>query len=427
MNFAHDNTVVDHELGHSITPRYTSARPSNWCDRSNPAAICPTVNGWGVFHELADFWGDHWESTNCAAGWVARERERRERQPQLRASRRGGIPAPPARVAIPEQPGDARGPLPRARVAGEPLLQHADRHGDPMAGPCGDAQPQHHQRAQSVRRPILGGAQGRRPVGFHPGVQRPGGLWAARGSGAVDAAPMDQSTGRLHHLGQRDRGHERHPHPQHQQGHRRLRAGRYLCHPVGGLDGNPGTLEVNICPTGENGADAAIDLVDNVASDDVDFRGVPIEENDYVRRSGPPPTFRVWTGARYRFDSSGNALLTGTAPCRTANSTSSCRHRPISRPSTCRADGSRWIATFRPAAQSARPAGRPPSPRCDRSLPDDWGRSSGFSCRIRTSTTGSAREIRPGGSERNSLSPGNGTWSAAAPFFVINLTGRPGL
>src|SRR5260370_4197600 len=68
MNFAHDNTVVGHEFAHSITPRLTNARPSNWC--GTPTCAIPI--GWGNFHDLADFWADHFEQTNCTAGWVAK-------------------------------------------------------------------------------------------------------------------------------------------------------------------------------------------------------------------------------------------------------------------------------------------------------------------------------------------------------------------
>ena len=57
-----------HELGHSITPRYTSTRPANWC--GTPPCAVPL--GWGSFHDLADFWADHFESTNCWSPWLTK-------------------------------------------------------------------------------------------------------------------------------------------------------------------------------------------------------------------------------------------------------------------------------------------------------------------------------------------------------------------
>ena len=68
MNFAHDNTVVAHELAHNSVPRFTSTRPANWCG-SPPCAI---PLGWNRFHDLTDAWADHFENTNCTAGWVAK-------------------------------------------------------------------------------------------------------------------------------------------------------------------------------------------------------------------------------------------------------------------------------------------------------------------------------------------------------------------
>ncbi|HEX3479903.1 MAG TPA: hypothetical protein VHT91_33010, partial [Kofleriaceae bacterium] len=68
MNFAHDNTVVGHELAHNITQRLCQARPGTWCG----APTCAIPVGWSNFHDLADFWADHFENTNCTAGWVSK-------------------------------------------------------------------------------------------------------------------------------------------------------------------------------------------------------------------------------------------------------------------------------------------------------------------------------------------------------------------
>ncbi|MGI9289040.1 MAG: hypothetical protein ACR2P1_26950, partial [Pseudomonadales bacterium] len=68
INYALDNTVVAHEMGHNITQRYTNARPSDWCESDT----CPVALGWVSLHDLADFWADHFESTNCNSGWVAK-------------------------------------------------------------------------------------------------------------------------------------------------------------------------------------------------------------------------------------------------------------------------------------------------------------------------------------------------------------------
>ena len=74
MNFAHDNSVIDHEFGHNVSPRMTNARPANWCCAPMPMCMpaCAMPLGWGNFHDLADFLGDHVQGTNCTAGWVSK-------------------------------------------------------------------------------------------------------------------------------------------------------------------------------------------------------------------------------------------------------------------------------------------------------------------------------------------------------------------
>ena len=68
LNFAHDNTMIAHELGHNITQHLTFVRDPSWCGQ----VICPVPAGWLWFHDLADAWGAHLESTDCIGGWVAK-------------------------------------------------------------------------------------------------------------------------------------------------------------------------------------------------------------------------------------------------------------------------------------------------------------------------------------------------------------------
>lgn len=145
-----------------------------------------------------------------------------------------------------------------------------------------------------------------------------------------------------------------------------------------------------------------------------------------MRRSGPSPTFRVWTGARYRF--SGTAVtLTGTAPCN-----SQFNVELSTSPSFATINvSSGWITVDRDLSTTT-------SPECAASWTPTVAQMRSFTTGRLTSFFGAffprmnvyyrVRTRDPSnGSERNSLSPGNGTWQAAAPFFVINLTGRPGL
>ena len=82
LNFAHDNTMIAHELGHNITQHLTFVRDPSWCGQ----AICPVPAGWLWFHDLADAWGAHLESTDCIGGLGGEEPRRDEPQPVLLAA-----------------------------------------------------------------------------------------------------------------------------------------------------------------------------------------------------------------------------------------------------------------------------------------------------------------------------------------------------
>lgn len=98
LNPAHDHTVVAHELGHEFTSyqyRYPTDptvnapqagdRQTNWClgstleDGQKPAGTttdpCPMPTSVGdIFHDFADAWSHILENTNCLGGWVAKNR-----------------------------------------------------------------------------------------------------------------------------------------------------------------------------------------------------------------------------------------------------------------------------------------------------------------------------------------------------------------
>jgi hypothetical protein len=91
------------------------------------------------------------------------------------------------------------------------------------------------------------------------------------------------------------------------------RAGLFLVEPHC-LAGQPVTDQR--CPTGDNGGDAVIDILDNDLTDDLEVDGVSYPENDYLRLAGATPTFIVWTGPRYRLNgANGAATYQHPAPC----------------------------------------------------------------------------------------------------------------
>jgi hypothetical protein len=92
------------------------------------------------------------------------------------------------------------------------------------------------------------------------------------------------------------------------------RTGLFLI-PYPCLDNDPLTTNPDVCPSGENGADAVIDIDDNDPGDDV-IGGVLSPEVDFLEAGGPAPTFHVWTGTRYRFDAAtGAGIFDNPSPC----------------------------------------------------------------------------------------------------------------
>lgn len=91
MNTAHDGTWIAHELGHSVTPGFTSLRPALWCcdPADTSCTTCPIPVGWSNFHDLCDAWSAHWESTNCWSGGSRRTSAASTRRSPAPATTRG--------------------------------------------------------------------------------------------------------------------------------------------------------------------------------------------------------------------------------------------------------------------------------------------------------------------------------------------------
>jgi hypothetical protein len=409
MNFAHDSTMIGHELGHNATWRLTDQRPANWCSSVN----CQIPVGWGVLHDLADFWGAHFESTPCIGGWVAKNM--------------GGLDAS-LNCAL----SDENDKLPRKLEIGTPLdasdpHDHFPEHrqsfggGEYSNGQIGSAALwQVREGMRSKCRPSglpQFGVRFQRALkqtgffGFEPTYSDRGvyqllydletkmtDQWAT--SGSPSGPPAFAHNG-AHSTNKVTAGF--------------ARAGIFLipyqCLGSATVPGDPTS-----CPSGGNGGDAAIDVDDNDTSDDLVLNGVTHPEVDFLRLGGPAPTFHVWTGPRYRLNgSAGAATFTNPAPCNARFQVEVSTDPTFPSGSTI---ASAWVTVTTDPSSTM--------PQCY----GPWTPSAAQWTTLQTGGAGSrlyyrARTQNPAGAnDRISTSPGNGLWSVPPPYAVITASGQ---
>ncbi|HEV8242226.1 MAG TPA: hypothetical protein VGS57_22860, partial [Thermoanaerobaculia bacterium] len=308
LNTAHDNTWIGHELGHSITPRLTSGRPANWCGM--PGCAIPV--GWGNFHDLCDAWSAHFENTNCWSGWFAKNLNGANGALNCLTSSEGGWSPRLSQVTTPFNPGAPGDHFPEHRagnVCGYCDMQVAAaalwevRVG--MRSKCRPSgMPQYGVRFQRALKEtgFLGFAPNTSDLGSFQSLldleTKMAEQWITSGS------PMGPPA--FAHNG---------PHTTNKVTAGFARAGIFLV-PYQCLDGNAGTHDPAACASTDIAADAVIDIDDNEPGDDLTLNGVNLPEFDYLRAGGPAPTFRVWTGPRYRLDgAAGASSFNNPAPC----------------------------------------------------------------------------------------------------------------
>jgi hypothetical protein len=408
MNFAHDNTIVAHELAHSATPRLVQARPPDWCG----ATPCTLPRSWILFHDLADFWAAHLESTDCIGGWVAKNL--------------GGVDASLSCALH-----DEGGGFPRrlAVTAGSVGGDHFPEHRDPTVGgvdPYADG-----QIAGAALWQVRAGMRSKcRPSGvpqfgvrfqralahagffnlFQPDSSDLGTYqrlvelllkmveqWATAGS---PGGPPAFAHNGAHTTNKVTAGF--------------ARAGLFLV-PWQCLDADPGNDAALACPAAAPGADAVIDVDDDDATDDDEVNGVKVVDRDFLRVGGPAPVFHVWTGPRYRLDGAGGgAAYPSPAPCNAQFQVEATTDPTF----TTITATSPWIAVNRDPSS--------PATQCYGTWRPDatqWtalqagGAPSLVSYRARTRDAA-------GGTERLSTEPGAGLWSVPPPYAVITADGR---
>ena len=410
MNFAHDNTVVGHEFAHNITERLTNTRPSNWCG----AGPCAIPIGWGDFHDLADFWADHFESTNCTAGWVSKNQGGVNSSLNCLNSVENGFLPRLHVVTVPFNPGTPGDHFPEHRGGGNTC--------DYCDGQIG---------AAALWQVRVGMRSKCRPSGlpqFGVRFQR-----ALKETGFLGFTPANSDTGRFQELYDLEQkmvdqwatsgspggppafAHNG-PHTTNKVTAGFARAGMFLI-PYQCLDGNAGTSDPTFCPTGENGGDAVIDIDDNDPADDLTINGVLHPEVDFLRLGGPAPTFQVWTGPRYKLDgASGASTLNNPSPCNTKFMVEVSTDPTFPGGSTI---NSGWITVDSDPTTAGSPEGFgiwTPSGAQWTTL-QAGGAPSLIYYRVRTRDAMDTND-------RLSTQPGNGLWTVPPPYAVITADGR---
>ncbi|MCI0724620.1 MAG: hypothetical protein L0338_37495, partial [Acidobacteria bacterium] len=414
LNFAHDHTVVAHELAHNMTSRQYTDRPSDWCvgptlEPGTPVAPCPVPTGQGLFHDHADAWADAFENTNCLGGWVIKNQTGPNASLNCVANTdEGGFGPRLHQVTVPfnpASPGDhfpehralATGGYADGQISAAALWQV--RAG--MRSKCRPSgTPQYLVRFMRALRTT--GWFSTTPSGNDKGIYR--GLldlevkllnqWYT--AGTAGGPPAFANNG---------------PHTSSKVTSGFAKAGIFLI-PALCIDSDATTSDPIRCPSGELGADAVVDIDDRDTADDPLVDGVTHPEVDYLDRTGPAPEFHVWTGPRFKFSGT-SATFPNPSPCNARFQVEVANDDAF----TVNFITSGFITVdtdpTTPAAECYdkwKPTGA------------EWNQLKGSDriyYRVRTQNLS-------GGDERLSTSPGDGLFTVPPPYAIINDTGTPG-
>ncbi len=411
MNFAHDNTVVSHELAHNSVDRFTYTRPADWCG-STP---CSVPVGWASFHDLADAWADHFENTNCTAGWVAKNLGGADASNNCQGTRGhvegGGLPRL-HEVTVPFNPA----------TPGDHFPEHRDFGGANY--------PDMHMAAAALWQVRQGMRSKCRPSGHPQYFVRF--IRALKNTGFFGASPGDTDRGAYTYLYDLELEMIEQwatsglaggpPAFRHNGNHttNKVLAGfaktGVFPIPAECIDGDASTSNAGVCPTGENGAAAVVDIDDNDLADDPITDGITHFEHDFLELGGVAPTFHVWTGSRFTFSGNDARPVTGTAPCNTKYQVEVSTDAAFPGPSTVT---SGWINVDTDTSTAD-------TPECYGTWSpdeDQWpalqtgGALSRIYYRVRTRDANDANE-------QISTAPAGGLWTVPPPYAVLTTNGQ---
>jgi hypothetical protein len=413
---AEDATTLAHEMAHLSTIRLQQQRPSEWC----ASAPCPVPGpARRAFHDFADAWAEAYASTPCQGGWEFKNiggpnwvkgclHDDPDLPPRLSAVAEPFDPAVPPYHFPERRQRLANSDYDDGEIASTALwLTREGMRSKSLAS--GTA-----QYWVRINRALYDfGMIASTCMGCDRDIYR--GLqdllrhmthqWATAGLHAGPPASVHDGA-----------------HTTNKLLSAWARTGVFLI-PSECLDGDPSTGNPSFCPIalkGENGGDALVDVDDNDPGDDPVIDGVTHPETDYIKRGAAPPTFRVWTGPRYRFDAQGHAdPLTPSAK----------------RPAPCNAqfeveiasDAAFTLNRFTSTAGTWKQVSRVAVPECyGRWAPQasDWATVAGTAGDVRVYYRLRTRDAA-GGNEKISTSPGSGSYTVPAGYVIVNAMGQP--
>jgi hypothetical protein len=403
-----DVTGMTHEFTHISTKRLQTRRPSNWCGM----AVCPMPDplAASLFHDYADAWAQAYASSPCMAGWYRKNSGGADAAENCATHHEGGY-------------------LPRLSSIGEPfstasLLDHFPERRAALTGDYSDMQivtTALWLTRQGMRSKCLPSGTAQYWVRLNLAMYEYGFLnstcmgcdrdiyrygqnflqqmvqqWATAGQ---PGGPMAFLHNGAHTTNKVLSGW--------------ARVGIFLT-PSTCIDGNAATGDPTVCPVaggGEMGGDAIVDVWDNDAADDNVLDGITHPEFDYAQRGDPPPTFRVWTGPRYRFNASGVASsFTPSAatpsPCHTQYQVE-LSDTPLF--TTIVSSG--WLAASATAQPECYGTWTPPAA--------NWTTLGGVSGDVKVYYRVRTRD-GAGLNEKLSTQPGSGAWTVPPAYVIVN-------
>src|SRR5450631_221020 len=412
MNFAHDNTVVGHEFAHNVTPRFTESRPADACC-PGMGCTCPVPIGWGSYHDLADAWADHWESTNCSAGWVAKNQGGTDASLYCATSDEGGGLPRLHDVPVPFNSGAPADHFPEHRLSGSNVCDYCDmqivaaalwqvRAG--MRSKCRPSGiPQYGVRfARALKQTgLTGGSTASTDTGMFQTVtdleKEMIDQWAT--SGTPGGPPAFAHNG---------------PHSTNKVTGGFAKVGFFYV-PSQCLDGS--ATDPSFCPSGINGADAVVDIVDNDTSNDPTSNFITMPINDFLKLNGVIPTFEVWTGSRFQLNpTTGAATIPATLPCNSAFQVDVATDPTFPAGSTVSSPLT-TVGTTSGASSATQCFGTWTPTAAQWNTLQAGGAETRIYYRAHTQNAGA-------GNQRLSTTPGNGLWTVPAPYAVITTDGN---
>jgi hypothetical protein len=416
LSATNDPTGMTHEFTHLSTKRLQERRPADWCGMA-PCSL-PSSSPRTAFHDYADAWAHHYASTPCMGGWYRKNM--------------GG-----ANASLNCLTSNEAGGLPRLSTVDEPFdpADVLDHFPEKRASQTGD-----YANGQTVAAAMWLTRQGMRSrclpsgtpqtwVRINRALYNAGFINPTCGGIACDRDIYRFAQNLLQQMAQQwataglPGGPPGFAHNGASTTNKLLsgwaRAGIFLV-PYTCIDGDASTGDPTFCPVasgGELGADAIVDVRDNDSGDDVTIDGIVHPELDWSKRGDVLPTFRVWTGPRFKFDASGVAntftpSMATPSPCNTKFRVEMASDEAF----TINVVNSPWTdvsATTQPQCYGTW------TPNAA-----DWTTLGGLTGDVKVYYRVRTRDAADM-NEKISTSPGSGSYSVPPPYVIVNDLGRP--